>query len=178
MPGPIGVGLAAAVGLGGPAVVTRLEPSSARRRRERITAQAPIIADVLAAAMATGVPLTVALDTVAAAVGCPGGDVLAATSRSLALGSDRAWTALAAEESLRPIGEALSRASRTGAPLADVLANIADDLRRRHVGAVEVAARAAGVRAILPLATCFLPAFLLLGVVPVVAALAAPYFAR
>jgi hypothetical protein len=37
---------------------------------------------------------------------------------------------------------------------------------------VEVAARTAGVRAVIPLVACFLPAFILLGVVPVVAGLA------
>ena len=45
-------------------------------------------------------------------------------------------------------------------------------MRRDRQRAVEVAAQAAGVRAVAPLAACFLPAFLLLGVVPVVASLA------
>ena len=60
----------------------------------------------------------------------------------------------------------------TGAPLSSVLARIAEDMRRDRQVAVEVAARSAGVKAVAPLAACFLPAFLLLGVVPVVAALA------
>lgn len=177
-PGAVGLGIAAGIALGGPLLLARFEPASLRQRRERIGAQAPIVADVLAAALSTGVPLSDALDCVADAVGPPAGDVLRATSRAMSLGSDSAWGAMRADERLRPIADALERASRTGAPLSGVLASIADDLRRRHIGAVEVAARSAGVRAILPLAVCFLPAFLLLGVVPVVAALAGPYLAH
>ena len=64
------------------------------------------------------------------------------------------------------------RSAQSGAPLSTVLARIAQDMRRDRHAAVEVAARSAGVRAVAPLAACFLPAFLLVGVVPVVASLA------
>jgi len=66
----------------------------------------------------------------------------------------------------------MARSARSGAPLADVLSDVADDLRLARTRDVQVAARAAGVRAVGPLAACFLPAYLLLGVVPVVASLA------
>jgi Flp pilus assembly protein TadB len=67
---------------------------------------------------------------------------------------------------------AVRRAALTGAPLADVLATVAADERERSHWAAEAAARRAGVRAVAPLAACFLPAFVLLGVVPVVAGIA------
>jgi pilus assembly protein TadC len=41
--------------------------------------------------------------------------------------------------------------------------------RERRRAALQQAARAVGVRSVLPLTTCFLPAFLLLGIVPTVA---------
>jgi pilus assembly protein TadC len=56
--------------------------------------------------------------------------------------------------------------------LVDVLPVIAEELRRDARVRAEAAARSAGVRAVLPLVACFLPAFLLIGVVPVVASLA------
>jgi hypothetical protein len=43
---------------------------------------------------------------------------------------------------------------------------------------VEVAARSAGVRSVAPLAACYLPAFILLGIVPVVASMATDMFSH
>jgi Flp pilus assembly protein TadB len=60
-------------------------------------------------------------------------------------------------------------------PLADDLRQVlrllvhADVARQERHGQVEAAARRVGVRSVLPLMTCFIPAFLLLGVVPTVA---------
>ena len=65
------------------------------------------------------------------------------------------------------------RASTTGAPLAATVMAVADDERERARWDAEAAARRAGVRAVGPLAACFLPAFVLIGVVPVVAGVAA-----
>jgi hypothetical protein len=70
------------------------------------------------------------------------------------------------------LGRAFGRALATGAPLADTVAALAADERERARWAAEAAARRAGVRAVGPLAVCFLPAFVLLGVVPVVAGVA------
>jgi len=83
-----------------------------------------------------------------------------------------AWQSGAGDTSWQPIAAAMARSARSGAPLANVLADTAEDLRREQVRTIEVAARAAGVRAVGPLAACFLPGYLLLGVVPVVAGLA------
>jgi hypothetical protein len=46
---------------------------------------------------------------------------------------------------------------------------LADDQRRRSHAEVEARARAVGVKAALPLGVCLLPAFILVGVVPLVA---------
>jgi pilus assembly protein TadC len=61
------------------------------------------------------------------------------------------------------------RAHHSGAALADVLNRVAADLRRDLRAQAETAAAHASVKAVLPLGLCFLPAFLLIGVVPVVA---------
>ena len=86
--------------------------------------------------------------------------------------AEHAWQSVMDEPALAPIGEAFRRSSASGAPLVRVLTGVARDLRRRHLLAVQSAARSAGVSAVVPLAACFLPAFLLLGVAPVVASLA------
>jgi hypothetical protein len=46
---------------------------------------------------------------------------------------------------------------------------LAEDLRRRDRADVESRARSVGVKAALPLGLCLLPAFVLVGVVPLVA---------
>ena len=157
-----------------PRVLSRLETGPARHRRNRLVKQAPDIADLLAATLASGAPLHDAIRAVAEAVGSPSADLLRPVVAGLDLGADpgRAWGDLVDDPALGPIALAFVRSSTSGAPVAGVLAGTADDLRRKHRLAVEVAARSAGVRAVAPLAACFLPAFLLLGVVPVVASMA------
>ncbi|MDI1289107.1 MAG: type II secretion system F family protein, partial [bacterium] len=133
---------------------------------------------LLAATMAAGSPIRPALAAVCAAIGDPGRASLEPVVAALDLGADpaTAWAPLIRDESLGAVAGAVVRSSISGSPLASVLTRIADDLRREHQVFVQVAARAAGVRAVLPLALCFLPAFLLLGVVPVVASLAGGLF--
>jgi len=65
----------------------------------------------------------------------------------------------------------LCRASLSGASPAPMLDALAVDQRERQRLAGEAAARRAGVAMVAPLGLCFLPAFVLLGVVPLVAGL-------
>jgi hypothetical protein len=54
------------------------------------------------------------------------------------------------------------------------VSRLAAEVRAERRSAAEQAARRVGVLAVAPLGLCFLPAFLLLGVVPVVVGLAGP----
>lgn len=157
-----------------PRLVGRLEPRAVRQRHERLTRQAALLADLLAATLSSGATARDALEAASCAVGEPTASFLAPVVGAIDLGADpvRAWDGIDPPEAHRAIVDALRRAHRSGAPASGVLARAADDLRREHRREVEVAARAAGVRAVAPLAACFLPAFLLVGVVPVVASLA------
>lgn len=173
---PVPMSLVAALGclVLVPRLAAHLEPPTSRRRREALARQGPVVADLLAATLASGAPMRSAVAAVSEAVTEPSAGLLRDVVAAVDLGAEpgQAWSVLASTETLREIAAAASRSARTGAPLSAVLARLADDMRRERRVAVEVAARAAGVRAVLPLAVCFLPAFLLLGVVPVVAALA------
>ena len=176
------VGLAGGVTLAivGPYVISRLEPRAARLRREGIQRQASGAADLLAACLASGAPVTHAVEAVAEALGPPIAEPLRGVVASLELGADpaEAWRSLADEPGLGALGRAVARSAESGAPLATLLPGIADDVRRADRIRAETAARAAGVRAVGPLAACFLPAFLLLGVVPIVVSLALPLLAE
>lgn len=165
------VGAGAAIGV--LRVVPRLEPRSRRRRRAAMAAQAPEVLDLLAACLASGATVQRAGAATAAAMDEPAAGVLAHVVAQLRLGADpvTAWAPVAAEAPLAPLAAAVARASDSGAALSDALPLVADDLRARRRSEVEAAARRVGVRLTAPLGLAFLPAFVLLGVVPVVASL-------
>ena len=103
----------------------------------------------------------------------PASGRLAAVVPRLRLGADPAdvWNTLAADPSLGPLGRTLARASETGASVVEAIDRLADELARDSRATVEDRARAVGVKAALPLGLCLLPAFVLLGIVPLVAGL-------
>lgn len=72
------------------------------------------------------------------------------------------------EDCLADIRRGLRFATSTGAPSAALLHAHAAQLRRRHNRVIERRAAALGVQLVLPLGLCSLPAFICLGVVPVV----------
>ncbi len=60
------------------------------------------------------------------------------------------------------------RAIESGASVSDALQRLAEDLHASARLEAETKARAVGVRAAAPLGLCLLPAFVLIGVVPLV----------
>jgi tight adherence protein B len=66
------------------------------------------------------------------------------------------------------LGETLDLARRAGVPAAALLRAAADDVRDDVAADALAAAERLGVRLVLPLGVCVLPAFVLVGVVPVV----------
>jgi Flp pilus assembly protein TadB len=169
--GPVGAvlaGVAAAVCWW---LTGRMEPAAVRRRRERLAASVPHAVDLMAACLTVGLSPDAALDQVTAAVDPPLREELAAVAARLRLGVDPAtvWRDLAAHPQLGGLGRTVSRAVDSGASVADAMQRLADDLRRQHRATTETRARAVGVQAALPLGVCLLPAFVLVGVVPLVA---------
>ena len=176
---PVGVGLAALVLVLGPRALGRLEPREVRAERDRLVADAPLALDLLAACLAGGATPAGAAGVVAAAVGGPVGARLERVGGALRVGSSPvdAWALLggtAEDDPLAGAARLLVRAADGGAPVAGVVALLAADARRAARARGERAARRVGVLVVAPLGLCFLPAFVLLGVVPVVIGLAAP----
>jgi Flp pilus assembly protein TadB len=167
----IAVGVLAAVTVW--VVLTRAEPPAARRRRLRVRADLPHLVGLLAAAVRGGLPPADGLRVVCAALSGPAAESLAALPPRMSLGVDpvEAWRSLEADPSLAPLGRTLSRSARTGEPVAEALDRLGAELAARARSETEDAARRVGVQAAVPLGICLLPAFLLLGIVPVVAGL-------
>lgn len=176
----LGIALGVAGALAFPRVMARLDGRAARERAQRLRRQAPQAADLLAATLASGAPVAHAVGVVARSMDPPMAEVLGAVTAALDLGatSAEAWRLADPGGDLAEISAGFDRSARSGAPMADVLAGVASDLRRRHRHSVEVDARVAGVKAIAPLAACFLPAFLLVGAVPIVASFATGLFGQ
>ena len=169
--GPVGLVVGAVVGVALGLWVGRSEPRAVRRRREALEDALPLAVDLLAACLAAGQAPGAALDEVAAAVDAPLRDELREVSARLRLGADpvAVWRDVAAHPQLGGWGRTVLRAVDSGASVAAAMAAQADDLRLAARGRMEARARAVGVRAALPLGVCLLPAFVLLGVVPLVA---------
>ncbi|MFP3968214.1 type II secretion system F family protein [Actinomadura fulvescens] len=139
-----------------------------------MVADLPIAVDLLAACLRGGTPWGEAVEAVATTVGGPLGEELHSVVVQIRLGVDPAvaWLALADEPALAPLARTAVRATGSGTALAPSLARLASDQRRVARTAASARARAAGVRAVAPLGLCFLPAFMLLGVVPAIAGIA------
>jgi len=165
------VGLAAGVAV--ERYLRRQEPPAQRRERLAAMADLPLGADLLAAALRAGAPIDRAAAAVSEALGGPLGERLQRTARSLRLGAGpaEAWKHLAGIDGADRLVAAAVRSSASGGALAGALGRLADDLRADRVVAAEAAAQRAGVLIVLPLGLCFLPAFVLAGIVPVVIAL-------
>lgn len=148
--------------------------AAARRQAEAVAAELPSAADLLAACLRSGAPPADAMQAVAEASVGPLADRLGQVAGALRLAADPAgaWGPLANGDPLAPLARAFIRSDATGAPIAETVTAVADDQRRNARWAAEAAARRAGVLAVGPLALCFLPAFVLTGVVPVIVAVA------
>lgn len=179
---PVGLLVGLLVTLAGPAALARLEPAAVRRDREQLVADLPLMLDLLASCLAGGAGLSSAAGAVAAAVPGPCGRRLTAVADALAVGMapGEAWLCLAAgcpDDPLASAARVLGRAAEGGAPVAAAVGRSAAEARAVSRAAGAQAARRVGVLVVAPLGLCFLPAFVLLGVVPVVAGLAGPLFA-
>jgi Flp pilus assembly protein TadB len=169
--GTVGLGVGVLAGAAAYVGVRRLEPAAVRRRREALVARLPHAVDLLASCLAAGQAPGAAIDEVAAVIDGPLREELGAVSARLRLGVDpvAVWREVAADPQLGGWGRCMLRAVDSGASVAEAMARLADDLRANARASVEARARAVGVRSALPLGVCLLPAFVLLGVVPLVA---------
>jgi Flp pilus assembly protein TadB len=129
--------------------------------------------DLLAACLRSGLPVAVAVRAVAAQVPGQAAVDLRTVADRLALGADprEAWQ-VAESSPVHVLARAAYRSAHTGASLARVAEEAAAEVRASALDVVAARGQRAGVLITGPLGLCFLPAFLALGVVPVVMGLA------
>ncbi len=131
--------------------------------------------ELLAACLRAGLPVPVAVRAVAEGLDAPAGPALQRTAELLALGADpaQAWQPALDCAATARLARAAQRSGRSGTALAESLTRLAATVRAGAREQSEARAQRAGVLIAGPLGLCFLPAFLAVGVVPVVLGLAA-----
>jgi Flp pilus assembly protein TadB len=136
--------------------------------------QLPLAADLLAACIAAGAAPVTAARAVGEALAGPVGERLAHGAAEVRLGGEPAdaWRRLAALPGAGALARLLERADESGLPAAVPVARLAADARSEWARAATARARRAGVLITAPVGLCFLPAFITVGVVPVVIGLA------
>ncbi|MEU0738640.1 type II secretion system F family protein [Streptomyces sp. NPDC006134] len=136
--------------------------------------QLPLAAELLAACIAAGAGPVVAARAVGEALGGPVGDALAHGAAEVRLGGEpgEAWRRLAALPGAGPLARLLERAGVSGLPAAGPVGRLAADARADRARAATARARRAAVLVTAPVGLCFLPAFIAVGVLPVVVGLA------
>lgn len=136
------------------------EPGSGGRlrrgadRRPRSRTPVPVVTDLVAAALLTGLPPAVAVEAVADALDAA--DDPAAQALRSGVGGFEALT------------EALGLAAATGLGPVPLVRAAAGQARRARAARSQVAARRLGTLVVLPTGLCLLPAFVLLTVAPLV----------
>ncbi|MFI6167615.1 type II secretion system F family protein [Nocardia sp. NPDC051052] len=137
--------------------------------------------DLLAACLRAGLPMAGAARAVAPGAPEPLGAALRRAADLLALGADAAtaWERAAVDgagragaEEVESLARMARRSARSGASLAVAVGELAEQRRAAIEDAAASRAERAGVLIGGPLGLCFLPAFVCLGIVPVVIGLA------
>jgi pilus assembly protein TadC len=169
---PVGVAVAVAAGLTARAALQRLHNSDTSQR-EALARQAPDAIDCLASCLVAGAPLWSAIRVVAVAFEEPVRGLWTRAADRQALGSppEEIFAEWLRDPLLAPVGRLLVRSAESGGSLAISLIAAATRLRDQRAEELEVRAQAVGVKAVAPLGLCFLPAFVLLAVVPIVGSL-------
>ncbi len=151
----------------------RWRSRASERREAELRASVAPVCDLLAVCLDAGRPPRTALRVVSGVVEGHVAEELGAVLQRIDLGIDEAeaWAGLASVPGYREVGRDLSRSVRSGLGLSALLRRHAVDARKALAADALVRARSAGVRSVIPLMVCFLPAFVALGVAPLLGSL-------
>lgn len=140
----------------------------------------PLTCDLVAAGLRAGASVPTALSSAAVTTSGSIRTELLRVAALLRLGTSApdAWRGLVDDPVLGPVAAVASRSADSGIKLADALTRSAATLREDLLCAATARAERVGVMALIPLGLCFLPAFICLGVVPIIAGVAAEVFSR
>ncbi|ONK13058.1 type II secretion system F family protein [Streptomyces sp. MP131-18] len=145
-----------------------------RRAGESEDPRLALATELLAACLIAGSSPGPAAEAVGAALGGPLGERLRRAARELRLGGEpgAVWGGLGRLPGAAGLARRLELAEAGGTPVVATVTAEAAESRARRRRAAQIRARRAAVHVTGPLGLCFLPAFLLIGVAPVVIGMA------
>ncbi|ACQ78883.1 type II secretion system protein [Beutenbergia cavernae DSM 12333] len=144
-------------------------PRPAQERRA-VRVDAAVACELVAAVLDAGAAVPTALDALGRAIDGDDGRALRSCGGALLLGASwsEAWSGVPGRWAI--VERALEPAWTDGVAPGPALRAAADGVRARRAELAKEAAARLGVRLVLPLGLCYLPAFVLLGLLPVVIA--------
>jgi Flp pilus assembly protein TadB len=165
----------------GPVARSAQRPGRLVARNVRVAdAGLPLVLDLAAAALRAGRPLPEALALAAPAAAERAAVPLQRVAGLLRLGADprQAWRSVTGDPALGPVVPVAIRSAGSGIKLAGAFERLAAELRAERAARAAERAQRAGIFGMAPLAACFLPSFVCLGIVPVVVGLASRALGR
>ncbi|PNH85002.1 type II secretion system F family protein [Arthrobacter sp. AFG20] len=161
-------------GAAGNGIADKDEDSQHRAAQSPGLRDVAMMLELIAAMLHAGAGIGRALELVAAAAAPEYGRALRPVVGAMAIGADweTAWRSSDVRSpEILALRDALGFAALTGAPSSSILYAQAARMRRERFRAAEKRAASLGVKLVVPLGLCSLPAFICLGVVPVLLAL-------
>jgi len=175
--GIAGLVVGAVVGLVGGRWLSVMVPAEDAKRAKLMVAEFPLVVGLLASVVESGAPVRFAATAVSQVIDGQNGDVLSGVVAKCDIGftDAEAWRTVTPDPVWGDLARELARCVDTGAATGQVLNAAAKQAGKSAAAQAITQARSVGVTSTLPLVCCFLPAFLLVGVVPIIGGLIGNY---
>jgi pilus assembly protein TadC len=163
--GVIGIALGLATGAG--IVISGRLPEPQQLADQDVV---PAVVELIAGCLAAGLAMPAALEAASVAGDQVTREACLAAAAALRRGAPaaEAWQTWFADPSLEPVARATSRTTQSGAGVADDLRRVAARLRAIRQSRIQQRVQQSSIWIVIPLGLCFMPAFVLVAVVPVI----------
>jgi hypothetical protein len=133
----------------------------------------PVVVELLAGCLDAGLTMPAALEAASVAGDQVTADACRATAAALRRGAPaaEAWQLWTVDPWLQPVAQSTVRTTQSGASVADELRRVATRIRSRRHARLQRRVQQSSIWVVVPLGLFFLPAFVLLAVVPIVVGL-------
>lgn len=135
----------------------------------------PVVVELVAGCLAAGLPMPAALEAASVAGDEVTREACLAAAAALRRGAPaaEAWQSWRSDPTLEPVARTTTRTTQSGASVAEDLRRVAARLRDARHSQIQRQVQQSSIWIVIPLGLCFMPAFVLIAVVPVVAGLIA-----
>jgi len=171
--------IGAGAGVAGALWLVRRAPTETVKQQHLMAREFPLVLNFLALVVESGAPVRVAARVVSQVADGPNAERLRGVLARCDVGftDAEAWRTLTDDPVWGDVAREMARCVDSGAAVGDVLRSASVQAAKDQAAEATTRARKVGVSSTLPLVACFLPAFLLVGVVPIIGGLISGYIA-